>query len=65
MSIQLQDVSAALEGVVARLAPSLVSVSSHRMQASGFVWRAGLIVTSDEGLAEEGDIRVTLPGPIR
>jgi S1-C subfamily serine protease len=32
------------------------------MQASGFVWRAGLIVTSDEGLAEEGEVRVMLPG---
>jgi S1-C subfamily serine protease len=62
MSKELHDISAALEGVVARLAPSLVSVMSHRMQASGFVWRAGLIITSDEGLAEEGDIRVVLPG---
>jgi S1-C subfamily serine protease len=32
------------------------------MRASGFVWRAGLIVTSDEGLAEEGEVRLTLPG---
>jgi S1-C subfamily serine protease len=62
MSIALQDLSAALEGAVARLAPSIVSVASHRMQASGFVWRPGLIVTSDEGLAEEGEVRVTLPG---
>jgi S1-C subfamily serine protease len=62
VSTQLQDVSAALEGVVARLAPSLVSVNSHRMRASGFVWRAGLVVTSDEGLAEEGEVRVTLSG---
>jgi S1-C subfamily serine protease len=62
MSRDLQDVSTALEGMVGTLAPSLVSVISHRMQASGFVWRAGLIVTSDERLAEEGDVRVTLPG---
>ena len=62
MSTQIQDLSAAFEGTVARLAPSLVSVISHRMQASGFVWRPGLIVTSDEGLAEEGDVRVTVPG---
>jgi len=62
MSIALQDLSAALEGAVARLAPSIVSVASHRMQASGFVWRPGLVVTSDEGLAEEGEVRVTLPG---
>jgi S1-C subfamily serine protease len=58
----MQDISSALEGTVAALAPSLVSVFSHRMQASGFVWRAGLIVTSDEGVADEGDVRVVLPG---
>ena len=55
MGREIQDLSAALEGVVAGLAPSLVSVLSYRMQATGFVWRAELIVTSDEGLAEEGD----------
>jgi S1-C subfamily serine protease len=32
------------------------------MRSSGFVWRPGLIVTSDEGLAEDGDVRVILPG---
>lgn len=62
MSTDIQDVSTALEGIVQRLAPSLVSVISHRLQASGFVWRDGLIVTSDEGLAEDGDVSVTLPG---
>jgi len=62
MNSQIQDFSAALEDVVRRLAPSVVSVASHRMQASGFAWRAGLIVTSDEGLAEEGEVRVVLPG---
>lgn len=62
MSKELHDVSAALEGVVAGLAPSLVSVISHRSRASGFAWRAGLIVTSDEGLADEGAIHIGLPG---
>jgi S1-C subfamily serine protease len=62
MNTHMHDVSTALEGMVASLAPSVVSVVSHRMQASGFVWRPGLIVTSDEGLAEEGEVRVTLPG---
>jgi S1-C subfamily serine protease len=62
MSTAIQDLSATLEGTVAQLAPSVVSVASHRMQASGFVWRPGLVVTSDEGLAEEGEVRVTLPG---
>jgi S1-C subfamily serine protease len=62
MSTEIQSLSAALERTIQSLAPSLVSVASHRMQASGFIWRPGLIVTSDEGLAEEGDVRVTLPG---
>jgi S1-C subfamily serine protease len=59
---ELHDISAALESTVAGLAPSLVGVLSHRMQASGFVWRDGLIVTSDEGLADDGEVRVVLPG---
>src|SRR5262249_47331144 len=62
MSREIEAISTALEAVVASLAPSLVSVESRRMRASGFAWRGGLIVTSNEGLAEEGDIRVTLPG---
>jgi S1-C subfamily serine protease len=62
MSREIEDVSRALEGIVASLAPSVVSVLSHRLQASGFVWRAGLIVTSDESLAEEGEVQVVLPG---
>ena len=62
MSRDIQDISAALEDTVRNLAPSLVSVASHRSLSSGFVWRTGLIVTSDEGLAEEGEVRVTLPG---
>jgi S1-C subfamily serine protease len=62
MSTAIQDLSAALEGMVAQFAPSVVSVASHRMLASGFVWRPGLVVTSDEGLAEEGEVSVTLPG---
>ena len=62
MSQEIENVSMALEGIVAGLAPSVVSILSHRTQASGFVWRAGRIVTSDEGLAEEGEVHVTLPG---
>ena len=62
MSREIENVSTALEGIVAGLAPSVVSVISHRMQTSGFVWRPGLIVTSDEGLAEEGVVHVILPG---
>ena len=62
MSTDIQNLSTALERMVEASAQNLVSVVSHRMQASGFVWRSGLVVTSDEGLAEDGDIHVTLPG---
>jgi S1-C subfamily serine protease len=62
MSREIENVSTRLESIVADLAPSVVSVFSHRLQASGFVWRAGLIVTSDESLAEEGEVQVVLPG---
>jgi S1-C subfamily serine protease len=62
MRTEIESISAALEGMVAGLAASLVSATSDRMQASGFVWREGRIITSDEGLAEDGEVRVTLAG---
>jgi len=54
--------SAALAGLVAKAAPSIVSVRSHRSRSSGFAWRPGLVVTADEALAEEGEFAVTVPG---
>jgi len=62
MRTEIENFSIALESMVAGQAASLVSVTSDRMQASGFVWRAGRIVTSDEGLADDGEVRVTLAG---
>jgi len=56
----LSSFSSALTNVVARAAPSLVSVHSHRSRASGFVWKPGLVVTADEALAEEGEISIKL-----
>jgi S1-C subfamily serine protease len=58
----LQALSGAVSDVVARAAPAVVAVHSHRSRASGLVWRSGLIVTADEALAEEGEISVVLPG---
>jgi S1-C subfamily serine protease len=57
---QLKDLSAALVGLVASSAASLVSVSSGRSRSSGFVWRPELIVTADEALSEDGEFTVTL-----
>ncbi|MBR0714509.1 S1C family serine protease [Bradyrhizobium liaoningense] len=57
----LTSLSSAVADVVARTAPSIVSVHSHRLRASGFVWKPGLIVTADEALADDGDVEVKLP----
>jgi S1-C subfamily serine protease len=56
----LASLSSALEGVVAAARPSVLSVHSRRSRASGFVWKAGLAVTADEALAEEGDVTIVL-----
>jgi len=44
--------------LVARTAPHVVEVESHRSLSSGFVWRGGFVVTADETLAEEGAVRI-------
>ena len=54
----LASLSTALSETIARAAPSVVSVHSHRARASGFVWKAGLIVTADEALADEGEVEI-------
>ncbi|WP_375157131.1 S1C family serine protease [Bradyrhizobium sp. RDT46] len=57
----LSSLSSALADVVARTAPSIVSVRSHRFRSTGFVWKSGLIVTADESLADEGEVEIGLP----
>ena len=61
-SFPLQDLSTEIARIVTAAAGWVVAIHSHRARASGFVWRAGLVVTADEALAEDGDIAVTLPG---
>lgn len=56
----LASFSSALAGIVAKTAPAIVSVHSHRARASGFVWKPGLIVTADEALADEGEVSIKL-----
>ena len=55
-SASMQDLSVAFAGLVANVAPRLVSVHSWRARPSGFVWRPGLIVTAVEALPEEGSL---------
>jgi S1-C subfamily serine protease len=54
----LSALSSALSDVVARTAPALVSVHSHRLRASGFAWKPNLIITADEALADEGEVEI-------
>ena len=56
----LQDLSAALVGLVASAAPSVVSLSSSHSRSSGFIWRSELVVTADEALSEDGEYTVGL-----
>ena len=56
----LGSFSSAVAAVVAKAAPAIVSVHSHRARAAGFVWKPGLVVTADEALAEEGEISIKL-----
>ncbi|WP_407174391.1 S1C family serine protease [Bradyrhizobium sp. STM 3562] len=56
----LAAISSSFADIVARAAPAVVSVHSHRLRASGFVWKPGLVVTADEALAEDGEISVKL-----
>ncbi|MHC2465106.1 S1C family serine protease [Bradyrhizobium embrapense] len=54
----LASLSLSLSETIARAAPAIVSVHSHRARASGFVWKTGLIVTADEALADEGEVEI-------
>ena len=57
-----QAFSQSLADLVAAASERVVRLSFHRAQSSGFFWRSDTIVTSDEALAEEGDVSVVLPG---
>jgi S1-C subfamily serine protease len=56
----LASLSSAVSDIVGKTAPAIVSVHSHRSRASGFVWKAGLVVTADEALADEGEVLIRL-----
>ncbi|SEA16822.1 S1C family serine protease [Variovorax sp. YR216] len=60
-SPSLEQLSAAMADAVAAASRSVVAVHGARSRASGFVWRDGLVVTSEESLSDEGDVAVLLP----
>jgi S1-C subfamily serine protease len=54
----LSSFSSAVAGVAAKAAPSVVSVHSRRSRATGFVWKAGFVITADEALADEVEVSI-------
>jgi S1-C subfamily serine protease len=62
MPAALEAFSQSIADLVATASLGVVGLTSHRTQSSGFFWRPDLIVTSDEVLAEEGEIHAALPG---
>src|SRR5215469_18127955 len=55
----LSDHVAAL---VERVAGATVAVSAGRSRSSGIHWRSGIIVTAEEVLERDDDIKIVLPG---
>jgi S1-C subfamily serine protease len=62
MTNPLSDLSKAYAGLVAGAAPSVVSLRSGRSRAAGFSWRPRLIVSADEMIDDDAELRLTLPG---
>ena len=58
----LQSFSDDMAALVAAVSRGIVAVHAPRSRTSGFVWRPGLVVTSEESLAEEGPYELVLPG---
>src|SRR6202166_2615310 len=57
--VALSDHAAAL---VERVAGATVAVRAGRAWSSGIHWRSGVIVTAEEVLERDDDIKITLPG---
>jgi S1-C subfamily serine protease len=53
----LTEMSDAIAAIVAGAAPAVIAVNTSNSRSSGFVWRAGLVVTADDALGE-GDVNV-------
>lgn len=58
----LTSLSTELAGLVAGVAPSLVSIQSARARSTGFSWRPGLIVAAENALPDDGEISIVAHG---
>jgi S1-C subfamily serine protease len=61
-TIPLTDLSDALAGLVQQAAPVVAGVhGGSRRGASGLIWQDGIVVTAEEALRRDNDLRVVLP----
>lgn len=58
----LEQWSNTVADAVSAAAPGVVAIRTRQARASGFAWRPGWIVSSEEGLPEDDEAEVTLPG---
>ena len=58
----LDLLSTAMADAVSAAAPGVVAIQTRHARASGFVWRPGWVVSSEEGLPEDEEAEVVLPG---
>lgn len=62
MSDALSDLSNALADLVARTAPSLVSLlPGQRAQRSAYLWQDGIVITAEQNLPDQAEIEALLP----
>ena len=63
MSDALTNFSEAIAALVERAAPSLASLyPGVRLQRSAYLWRDGVLVTSEQGMPDDGEVEAMLPG---
>ena len=58
----LEQWSNAIADAVSAAAPGVVAIRTRQARASGFAWRPGWIVSSEEGLPEDDEAEIMLPG---
>ncbi|VTU40018.1 putative periplasmic serine endoprotease DegP-like precursor [Variovorax sp. PBS-H4] len=55
-------VSTAMADAVSAVSPAVLAIQTRHARASGFVWRPGWVVSSEEGLPEDEEAELVLPG---
>jgi S1-C subfamily serine protease len=58
--LALQGISTGIRSLAEKAAAHVVAVSNGKRSYSGFLWKAGLVVTSDEALHDNADVTVHL-----